>query len=117
MITIEQIEERMRKLYEDKAEAASKTYNKVLYESPPPLSDEEKREIARKKRQEEIEGKKRIVEGKKRIVEDKIKIEPKVPAASFTIKRKLTPTEEAEEREFWAAYRREKEKQKHEQRR
>jgi hypothetical protein len=116
MKTPEQIEELMRKFYEDKAEAVSESYQKILYESPIPLSDEEKREIARKKRLDEIEGRKIIVEENKKTklkVKAEVKIEKPKPF-TFSKKRNLTPEEEVEDREFWAAYRREKEKQKHE---
>ena len=111
MKTPQQIEELMRKFYEDKAEAVNESYQKILYESPPPLSDEEKKEITRKKRLDEIEGKK----NKKARLEAKVEVKIEKPKPfTFSKKRNLTPEEEAEDREFWAAYRREKEKQKHE---
>ncbi len=74
-------EERMRKFYEDKAEAANKAYQKALYEVP---------EISDAERAVQIEEKKKKF-------------------------KKPTPAEVAADLEFWKSYRKEKEKQKHEQ--
>jgi len=38
---VKSAEERMAKYYEKKEKEASEAYKKVLYENPPPLSDEE----------------------------------------------------------------------------
>jgi len=86
-------EELMRKFYEDKAEAANKTYQKIFYETPA-LSDAEKDARKTLEEKEELDN------------------NPPLEEKKFKSKRKLTPEEEEEDREFWKAYRKEKEKQK-----
>lgn len=89
----ELVEARLRKFYEDKAEAANKAYQKLLYEVALPSNSSK---ILPEKKEEQKDHNTPV---------------------EFKLKKKLTPEEEAEDREFWKAYRREKEKQKYEQRR